>query len=116
VATVNERTRHELYLSIEALIGATEAETLMSMLPPAGLADVATKADIVAVKADLVALEQRMDLRFESAQHQMESAIHQLTGEMHIGLHNQLRTLVFALLGALFTMMTLNLTAIALLR
>lgn len=102
MATVDERSRHELYLSIEALIGAERAETLMSMLPSVGWADVATKHDLAVLDGKLAALEERIVLRFRS--------------ELHLALRDQLRTLVFALIGALFTMMSLNLTAIALLR
>ncbi len=88
---IDERSRHELYLSIEALIGAERAETLMSMLPPVGWADVATKDDLAA-----------LDARFEA--------------KLHRELTRQTRTMIFALIGALFTMTSLNLTAVALLR
>jgi len=102
VATIDERTRHELYLSIEDLIGAEKAETLMSMLPPVGWADVATKHDLAVLRSDLGAdlAVLRSDFR----------------ADLNEGLRNQMRVLIFSLLGALFTMMSLNLTAIALLR
>ena len=56
---LDERSRPELFLRLEAVLGPRQAETLMEMMPPVGWADVATKRD-------LDALEQRMDLRFES--------------------------------------------------
>lgn len=110
MATVDERSRHELFLSIERLIGAEKAETLMSMLPSVW-ADVATKHD-------LAALEQRIDLRFKHCEERFEMRFEALVtrAELHEALRDQLRVLVFALIGALFTMMSLNLTAIALLR
>jgi len=57
--SISERDRHELYLAVEGLIGAPVAETMMSMLPPVGWADVATKHD-------LAALEDRFELRFDA--------------------------------------------------
>jgi len=55
---VDERARHELHRKREEVLGADEAATLMSHLPPVGWADVATKHD-------LAQLEERMNLRFE---------------------------------------------------
>ena len=55
---IDERTRHELYATLEERLGAQEADTLMELLPPVGWADVATRHD-------LVALEERIGLRFD---------------------------------------------------
>jgi hypothetical protein len=131
VATVDERSRHELYLSIEELIGAEKAEMLMSMLPSVGWADVATRQDLTAhqvvSRRDLAALEehmglrfneleQRTDLRFEGLEERLglriETSAAEIRSELHKALRDQLRVVVFAL----FTMMSLNLTAVALLR
>ncbi len=95
VPTIDERSRHELYLAMEGVIGAEQAETLMTMLPPVGWADVATKQD-------LIALEERIGLRLDA--------------RLHEGLNAQLRSIIFALVGTVITMGSLNLTAIALLR
>ena len=54
---LDERSRHELYLRLEEVLGPKAATTLMEHLPPIGWADVATKRD-------LDSLEQRLDLRF----------------------------------------------------
>jgi hypothetical protein len=56
---LDERSRHELYLRLEAVLGADAATALMEHLPPVGWADVATKRD-------LDALEQRLDLRLDA--------------------------------------------------
>lgn len=53
---VDERSRHELYLRLESVVGRQEADTLMSLLP-VGWADVATKHDL---ERDLAALESRV--------------------------------------------------------
>ena len=43
---VNEAARHELYTRLEELLGQQPSSTLMSLLPPVGWADVATKDDL----------------------------------------------------------------------
>jgi hypothetical protein len=43
---LDERSRHELYLKLEEVLGPEQASTLMEMLPPVGWADVATKRDL----------------------------------------------------------------------
>lgn len=44
--TVDEGSRHALYLKLEEVLGREEATTLMEHLPPVGWADVATKRDL----------------------------------------------------------------------
>jgi hypothetical protein len=56
---LDERSRHELYLRLEEVLGPEAATTLMEHLPPVGWAD-------VALKRDLDALEHRLDLRFDA--------------------------------------------------
>ncbi|MGH9041895.1 MAG: hypothetical protein ACRDZ3_16875 [Acidimicrobiia bacterium] len=43
---LDERSRHELYLKLEEILGPDRATTLMELLPPVGWADVATKRDL----------------------------------------------------------------------
>jgi hypothetical protein len=62
---LDERSRHQLYLRLEAVLGPEAATTLMEHLPPVGWADVATKRD-------LDALEQRLDLRFDAVDQRFE--------------------------------------------
>lgn len=54
---VDERAGHELHAKLEEVLGADEAATLMSHLPPVGWADVATKRDL---DTKLEAMEHRM--------------------------------------------------------
>jgi len=48
---VSESDRHELYSRLEDLIGEGPTETMMSLLPPVGWADVATKRDLEAMES-----------------------------------------------------------------
>jgi hypothetical protein len=158
---IDERARHELYLAVEEVLGTERADTLMSLLPPVGWADVATKDDIRLVKDDLrvvkddlrvglqrvtgnihdleerlderidarfglvdarfAALEVSLDARFEKidarfvdVDKRFDEFELRLEAKLERGLHNQLRVLMFGLLGALFTMSSLCLGAIAL--
>ena len=54
---IDERTRHQLYLRLEEVLGRKEAETLMGHLPPLGWGDVATKKDLELLRSQL---EERM--------------------------------------------------------
>ncbi|HVF11856.1 MAG TPA: hypothetical protein VNA87_02095 [Actinomycetota bacterium] len=47
---IDEKSRHELYVKLEAVLGEQEATTLMEHLPPVGWADVATKRDLEQLK------------------------------------------------------------------
>jgi hypothetical protein len=59
---IDEGSRHRMYLKLEEVLGAEEAETLMEHLPPVGWADVATKRDLDHLRVEL-ALELRGDMK-----------------------------------------------------
>ena len=61
---IDERQRHELYRKLEDTIGDDHADALMSMLPPVGWADVATKQDL-----------EKLELRIESGMHRLEAKL-----------------------------------------
>ena len=61
---IDERSRHELYLKLEQVLGTREAVTLMEHLPPVGWADVATKRDLEHMRVEIVATL-RADFRAE---------------------------------------------------
>jgi hypothetical protein len=67
---IDERSRHELFLKLEQVLGAGEATTLMEHLPPVGWADVATKRDLdelrVATKRDLDSLKNELLAQFRA--------------------------------------------------
>ncbi|MFA5884503.1 MAG: hypothetical protein WDA60_11675 [Acidimicrobiia bacterium] len=52
--TIDERSRHALYLRLEQVLGSDEAGTLMEHLPPVGWADVATRRDIEVLRTELL--------------------------------------------------------------
>ncbi|HEX9236051.1 MAG TPA: hypothetical protein VF972_07205 [Actinomycetota bacterium] len=77
---LDERSRHELFIRLEEVLGPGEATTLMEMLPPVGWADVATRRDLDQ-KIDVLAATLRAEFRAE--------------------LNEQTRTLIHAMLLAL---------------
>ena len=96
---VDERARHRLFRTLEERLGPDEAATLMSLLPPAGWADVATKHDLEELRAatrhdlddlreELVRLEERMAIRSQALEHR-------LTATFEAGLRAQVRTFMF---------------------
>jgi hypothetical protein len=65
---VSESDRHELYESLERTIGKRSTETMMSLLPPVGWADVATRHD-------LEELEARLDMKFQALESRINERI-----------------------------------------
>jgi hypothetical protein len=169
---IDERARHELYRAVEELLGTERADTLMSLLPPIGWADVATKEDLHQLEARLETrmgarfdrvesrwdlrfndLESRWDLRFndlEARLLQLDASLDarfahaearadakfavvdarfenvegrftrvdvrfsQFEGQLDRSLREQTRTLMLGVVGAMFTMTSLCLGAVAL--
>lgn len=77
---VDEAARHQLYSSLEATLGPEPTSTLMSLLPPVGWADVATKQDLANLD---------LGLRAEMA-------------NLRADMHRQTQQLTFRLIGAMF--------------
>jgi hypothetical protein len=113
---IDERARHELYLAIEALVGAERADTLMDLLPPVGWADVATKHDLTAVEARLGLRFEAIDLRFESMEHRFDAKLESLGAKFEHELRDQTRALLFGLVTAMAAMASLCIAALALAR
>ena len=106
---VSDRDRHELYVALQERLGPEPADTMMELLPPVGWADVATKHD-------LAELEERMNLRFEKVDLRFDRLEARFDAKLERELRNQMRTLFFGLLTALFTMASICIAAIALVR
>jgi hypothetical protein len=98
---LDERSRHELRLKLEQVLGPEQATTLMEMLPPVGWADVATKRD-------LDQLEQRMDLRFQIGFREIRA----VEDRLHADFANQTRTIVLAMLGSSLAILATTLGAV----
>jgi CRISPR/Cas system type I-B associated protein Csh2 (Cas7 group RAMP superfamily) len=138
---LDERSRHELYLKLEQVLGPEPAQTLMEHLPPVGWADVATKRDLdqlaALTKRDLDQLEERVDQRFKALEERMglrfqaleermelrfqaveeridlrgEALEHKVTAALKGELATQTRTVVFAVLGSVLGSTSLSLLA-----
>lgn len=113
--TIDERRRHEMYLSLEESLGREAADTLMQHLPPVGWAEVATKADIeglrAATKADIEVLRVATKKDFESVRVEIESSKNGILAEMHRSLRNQalaMMTVFGVLNGVIFTALKLG--------
>lgn len=64
--SVDERARHQLHQWALEAMGPERAATLMSLLPPVGWSDVATKDDLYALEARLALRSDLVDQRFTS--------------------------------------------------
>ncbi len=78
--SIDERTRHRLFVKLEAVLGPDDATTLMEWglmehLPPVGWADVATKSDLVLLRRDLEVVEHRMMQRIEERLNAQQRAL-----------------------------------------
>jgi hypothetical protein len=101
---VDERARHKLYLAVEHQLGPDNAETLMTLLPPVGWADVATRGDIDSLEHRIDSLERRM----ESLERRMET--------LEAAIRGQTRTFVGWLLASQATLVSVVVAATAIFR
>ncbi len=97
---IDERTRHQLFLRLEEVLGDEDANTLMEHLPPVGWADVATKTD-------LTDLERRVDLRFELSEERTMRAIHEMASTLRSEMNTQTRLLFLGNVGLMLTLASL---------
>lgn len=120
---IDERARHELFVAVQDKLGPANAETLMSLLPPVGWADIATKHDLHELEARIdlrfARLEERfnaVDERFTTYDERLEGMEQRILATVHRALAEQTRTLTFALVGAMASMASVSIAAMALLR
>ncbi len=66
---IDERSRHDLYLKLEELLGKPEADTLMAHLPPTTFAELAARRDLdhLADRLRLESADLRTELKTEMA-------------------------------------------------
>jgi hypothetical protein len=100
---VDEAARHQLYTSLEAALGPEPTSTLMSLLPPVGWADVATKQDLIGLENALRV--EMADLRTE---------IHKEIGGLRTEIHTTVRSALFSMIGAMFALAALTWAAVSL--
>jgi len=104
VTNIDERSRRTLYERLEETIGAEGADTLMSMLPPVGWADVATTRDLdslrIATTHDIdrlgAELRSEMALLGSGMRREMIELRDEMRGEM-AALRDEVRTEVTAI-------------------
>ena len=91
---IDETARFELHEGLREVLGDARADALMSLLPPTGWADVATKHDLDVIRDDLVRLEARMDER-------IDSAVDMLEARLMVAFHREMIRQFWALAGTL---------------
>lgn len=138
---IDERARHDLFQAVHDHLGPNHADTLMSLLPPVGWADVATRQDVErhaaattrdsqrlsdeiqeleartdlrfqAVDRRFEELEARMNIRFEKVDERFEALEHKLTAKLERAQTEIVRTVVFAMVGSIVSMTSLCLAVI----
>jgi len=63
---VTEYERHQLFTWFEEHMGSDRAATIMSLLPPVGWADIATKHDLAELEGRLIGRTDTLESRFDS--------------------------------------------------
>lgn len=118
--SVDEAARHQLYTRLEATLGPEPTSTLMSLLPPVGWADVATKQDLTVLENGLRAemADLRGELRTEMAELRGDmrtefAAVRTEMTALRSDLTTAMRTQLFSLIGAMFTLAGLTWAATA---
>ena len=106
---IDERSRHDLYVRFEELLGQREADTLMELLPPVGWADVATKHD-------LAQLEERLGLRIDSSSKVLRAEIDSSSNSVRAEFANQTRQIVLTLVPVIAAVNGIGVALAALLR
>ena len=81
---ITEQSRHDLYVRLEAALGAEEATTLMEHLPPVGWADVSTRTDVA---LQLQALEGNLRAEFHLAFGDFRDEMHRSFGDFRDEMH-----------------------------
>jgi hypothetical protein len=64
--SVSEHERHRLFTWFEEHMGSDQAATMMSLLPPTGWGDVATRRDLDLLEARINAKFDQVEARFEA--------------------------------------------------
>lgn len=106
---VDEAARHQLYTRLAETLGDQPTSTLMSLLPPVGWADVATKEDLHALESTLRGEMAELRAEFTRLRGDVATEIAGLESRLTTALRQQL----FALLGAMVMVSGLTVGATA---
>lgn len=108
---MDEAARHQLYTQLEQTLGPDATSTMMSLLPPVGWADVATKADLrtleTSLRGEMAALRGELSEMRGDVTHEIASLESRLT--------TALRQQLFAIVAAMLTVATLTVAAASIL-
>jgi hypothetical protein len=103
---ITEQSRHDLYVRLEAALGAQEATTLMEHLPPVGWADVSTRTDVA---LQLQALEGNLRADLHIALGEFRDEVHRSFGEFRDEIRRDRqaaqRQLLFVLIVAMVSLL-----------
>ncbi len=105
--SIDERSRHQLHVKLEEILGAEEASTLMAHLPPVGWADVATKRDLDQLAAQNSREHEQLATKLE-LQEMKSEVVEKLHSEIRSEIRSATRTFI-----AVMTTLTTTLAGIA---
>jgi hypothetical protein len=88
---VDERSRHQLHVKLEQILGSEDAGTLMAHLPPVGWADVATKRDLDQLAAGFKREHEQMALTWKL---ELDATKSDLLATFRHELHAEVRSLM----------------------
>ena len=117
--TITDKQRNDLYRACEETMGEGPAETLLSLLPPVGWADVATKTDLGSLRADFDHLRTEIKSDLGHLRTGLESALatmatkedlQELRADVERSMKDQTRTMIFGLAGLNATFLAALLT------
>ena len=95
---IDETARFELHEGLREVLGEARADALMSLLPPTGWAEVATKHDLDVLRDDIARLEARREARFDE---RLVSAVDRLEARLMAAFHREMTRQFWALAGTL---------------
>ena len=92
--SITEADRHEIYELIKQASSDRVANNVMTLFPPVGWADVATKTDVRALQTELRGEIGSIDSRIDRLQSRIDVMASDLRTEMHQSIRNQTWVLV----------------------
>ena len=104
----DERSRHQMYLKLDEVLGREEADTLMNHLPPTGWADVARKSDLDQLRINLEGkmkmLENKLESRIDMLESKFDAMESRFEAKLEAGLRSQLIT-TLTVMSSLFVVL-----------